>query len=120
MSSYFADVASRVEELNKLAEPYLANRPDKSLEELWFENTQLGLKWFQDSDEDWDSVPEVIANIADGHTPFGPDYLKPGSLLKTLGLSLASLEAHAWNLNDYLNRKIDSYQLPFEIIAEVS
>lgn len=116
---YFQLLLNRVEQLDRLAAPYLSNRPDKSLEELWIENTRLGYKWFKEANEDWDAVPEVVANIADGHTPFGPDRQRNGSLRYALGLSLQSLEAHAWQLNDFLRRKTTESELPFEIVADV-
>lgn len=115
--NYFTSLLARVDELDLLAEPYLKGRPEKSLHDLWIDNTELGYAWLRRCDDDFDAVPEVVASIGDGHTPF---YIsRNGSLLYLLGLSLKSLEAHAWALNDFLRGKSDSYELPFEIVAEV-
>ena len=118
--NYFEDVKNRVAELDALAAPYLKGRPNKSLRDLHRENTELGYKWFEEAGEDWNKVPEAVAQIADGSTPYGEDFIhSSGSLLHSIGMSLDSLEAHAWQLNDFLKHKTDTPELPFEIVAKM-
>ncbi len=122
--SYFTDLVNASKELDKLAAPYCENRPDWSLEDIAGENCKLAWKWVKDNNidldkaEDWDKMPEIIANIVDGWVPFSSPS-NNGSLNYTLGLSLVSLEAHAWALYDYLSGKTQSCELPFELVAKI-
>jgi len=119
--NYFQQIVEACDVLDKLAEEYLKGRKgreDKSVYDLWEENMQLGLDWFKRENEDFDAVPEVVAHIADGHTPFGPDITTAsGSIAYKLGLSVVSVEAHAWRLNDFLRGKVDSPDLPFGFVG---
>lgn len=115
---YFQALQKRVEELDKLAQPYLENRPQWSMMDLAAEMHKLAWKIFEENGCDFEKVDEYVANIVDGHIPFCfPS--RNGSIKYALGLSLASQEAHAWNLYDYLQGKVDKPELDFEIVADV-
>jgi hypothetical protein len=121
--NYFQQIIDECNKLDDLAEEFLKNRKgcyDKSTVDVWKENTELGYAWFKRCGEDFDKVPEVVAQIADGHTPYGPDLIeKNGSIAYSLGLSVVSIDAHAWRLNDFLKGKVDTPDLPFGILAKV-
>lgn len=116
MKNYFTELAEEVVKLDKLAEPYLKGRPEWSLLDIAEKNYELGMEWFKRCGEDFDKVPEVVANIADGWVPFSSPS-KNGSIAYSLGLSLKSLEAHAWNLYDFLSGKTQESELPFSLVA---
>lgn len=118
--NYFRAITKRAEELDELAKPYLENRPNWSLEDLAHKNCKLAYKIFIKNGRDWNKVPEIVADIMDGWLPFSNNDKPNGSIYHTLGLSLASKEAHAWSLYDYLSGKKDSFNLPFGVVAESS
>jgi hypothetical protein len=117
-SNYFKDLIAAASLLDEQAKPYLLNRPEWSLNDIAAQNYDLGMAWFKREGEDFDKVPEVVANIADGHVPFA-SMPKNGSLNFLLGFSMASFEAHAWALYDYLSGVKDTHELPFSCIAKV-
>lgn len=120
--SFFDRLREEAEKLDAIADEYLQQkeRPEKSLEDLWIENTELGYKWFHDAGEDWNAVPEAVAMIADGYTPYGPEHCSSRvSLGVLIGRSLSSIEAHAWRLNDFLNKLVDTPEPPFPTVAKI-
>jgi len=125
----FQQIIDECHKLNDLSDKYLEerakikdrdHRDSKSVKQLWIDNTELGLAWFKRCGEDFDKVPEVVANIANGHTPYGPGVVKAnGTISYILGLSVVSMEAHAWRLNDFLLGKVDNPDLPFGLVGKV-
>lgn len=120
--NYFTVLEQNQQKLEAKANELLKGRPEKSLDDLASENCKLGWAWFNSENKNWDKVPEVVAAIADGWLPFSEDFVNSnGSLGFTLGLSMASLEAHAWALNDFLSGKTSEYEEPdFPLVAKVS
>ena len=126
--NYFQQLELNRLEIQKKAEKLLEGRPEKSLNDLAEENCRLGWEWFKRVEERvgeqqaCQEVPEVVANIADGWTPFTERLLDSnGSLGFSLGLCMESVEAHAWALNDFLSGKTVEYMEPdFPLVAKVS
>jgi hypothetical protein len=121
--NYLQQIVEECLRLDTLADEFLKDRKDrddKSTMDLWEENTELGLAWYERCKHDPESIPDVVISIANRNTPYGPKTLTAkGSLAFKLGLSVVSLDAHAWRLNDFLKGKADTPDLPFGYLAEV-
>ncbi len=85
-SNYFQDISDACDALTEKADNYLKNLPfltnDEICQRIWDKANQI----FKDNNEDWDKVPEWVADTIDGSLHFH------------LGFSSASWDAHLRNL----------------------
>jgi len=109
--NYFQCLSNANDRLSERANKLLQglNVPERSNHDVCSENWDLAHGIFTASGEDWDSVSENVASIADGYLPYSESCIGAnGSLAYTLGLSMAAVEYNANLLNLELKGLIKS------------
>ena len=102
--SYFTKLIEAEQRMTKKALKTLKGRPDKSMHDLCKEIWEKTWDVFTNEyNEDWDTVPEIIANICDGGY-LGKTSAETGrcSLNVTMGFSVSAREVYLWQLHDYV------------------
>jgi|LakMenE01Jun11ns_1017448.scaffolds.fasta_scaffold9939222_1 hypothetical protein len=118
---YLDELTKKAEVLDKLADCYLEQfdfmTTDAMCERIWNKSWEI----YKAHSEDVDLVPELYRDevecVVDGTMPYLASALKPGSLKKSLGLSMASVDAHLRNLLERLEGRTQQ-QLAFGFIAD--
>ena len=119
---YFSQLASEAENLSALAQKYLDQFQFMSTEDMMEKIYNNCWRIFKESGEDFEKIPEQFQDavncVIDGAMPYYTTAMEPGSLNKTIGLSLVSVDAHLRNLLERLEGRTNE-KLNFGIIAEV-
>lgn len=109
--SYFADLVSECEVLDMLAQKYLDQFEFMSTDDMCERIYSKCWEIFKDHDEEFGVVSEIyrdeLENVVDGYMPYLAYALKPGSIKKSLGLSLISVDAHLRNLLERLEGRTE-------------
>jgi hypothetical protein len=113
---YFTQVKNRCDELDKLANAYLAKFEFLPNDQVMDRIHAVAFKIFKDANEDWDAVPEWVASCMDGWMPYTG--YSNGSLHFALGFSVASQDAHLRNLMEIAEGR-ETKELDFPVVAEV-
>lgn len=113
--NYFAAIAKRVEEIDKLAADYLAKFEFLPNDVIISRIHKVAWVKFRAANEDFDKIPEWAASIVDGWPPF-TGYLQ-GSIYDMLGTSVVSVDAHLRNLLERAEGR-ETKELDFPILAE--
>lgn len=118
--SYFADLEKQVSILDHLATAYLNQFEFMATDDMCDRIHQLCWKIFEEHGEEFGVVPEIyrdeLESVVDGTMPYITYALKPGSLKKSLALSMASVDAHLRNLLERLEGRTQN-KLAFWIEA---
>lgn len=117
MTTLFVDLAERAAELDSLGQAYLDSLPFVSNEEICERVWKRANEVFAAAGEDWEAVPEWVANTMDGYIPYS-QIPRNGSLHFSLGFSVVSLEAHLRNLLEIAEGRT-SVELDFPVLAEM-
>ena len=120
--SYFKELEAARERLDRLAQEYLDKFdfvPTYDIADMIYRKC-----WdiFNSCGEDLSRCPENVRNeiesVTDCHMPYLSYAERPGSMKKTLALSLVSVDAHLRNLLERLEGRAQD-RLPFGIEADV-
>lgn len=119
--SYFAELVSSCKVLDTLAQGYLDQFEFMSTDDMCRQICSKCYEIFYAHNEEFGVVPELYRDelemIVDGCMPYLAYALKPGSLKKSLGLSIVSVDAHLRNLLERLEGRTDC-KLAFGIEVE--
>jgi hypothetical protein len=111
----FSYLPKLVAEIDIAAQEFLDQFPFVPSDEIAEDIDTRAWKIFRDENEDWESIPEWVADVVDGGVPYCGGS-RNGSPHHSIGLSVTSLDAHLrcyWE-----NIKNDTnFILPFPIIA---
>lgn len=97
MNNYFESITEACDELDRQGNEYIDRFDfipnDEICKRIW----NAANKIFKDSGEEWNLVPEWVANTMDGWMPYA-NIPRNGSLFFSLGFSCVSQDAHLRNL----------------------
>ena len=115
--NYFVQIMEECEKLDEKADAYLSKLPFMPNDDVAERLHKAAWKQFKDAGEDWGAIPDWVADIVDGHMPY---YGIPhnGSILFSLGFSVASQEAHLRNLMEIAEGR-ETEMLDFPTVVKI-
>ncbi len=115
--NYFKAILKRCEEIDALAEKWLSKFDFIDSPTLCQSIYDKAWDIFEEANEDWDAVPEWVAEVVDGHIPYA-GIPENGSLFYSLGFSVISQDAHLRHFyeTNVLGKSI--VDLSFPVLAE--
>lgn len=112
--NYIQELMTGCEELDRKGQAYLDGLPflpnDEVKQRIFVKAREL----FDAANEDWDAVPEWVAQTMDGHMPYSV-IPRNGSLYFSLAFSIVSMEAHLRNLLERVEGR-ETKELDFPVI----
>ncbi len=117
--NYFEALNKEVEKLDALSNSYMNGKTfipsDEMAGRVYVRAEQL----FDEAKGDWDKLPWWASEALDGWVPFTP-VDRPGSLFRTLSLSVAARDARLRNLLEIAEgRETQELDFPVRVIQEV-
>ena len=119
--SYFSELVEKSEKLSEKAQEYLDQFDFMSTDDMMQKIDHHCWRIFKECGEDYEKIPkhleDAVTCVVDGAMPYYSSAVRPGSLKKSLGLSVVSVDAHLRNLLEQLEGRTDK-ELEFGIYAE--